>query len=73
MVFECPYKSVVHPGDNTIADYWEIEKDVSEYDDNEGVSLVLLNNEGGEKLFEVVKVHLIWQETKFRRRFVGIV
>ena len=24
--YECPYKSVMHPGDITIADYWGIEK-----------------------------------------------
>ena len=35
--YECPYKSVMHPGDITIADYWGIEKAASEFDDNKGV------------------------------------
>lgn len=39
--YECPYKSVIHPGDITIADYWGIEKAAPEFDDNKGVSLVL--------------------------------
>ena len=47
--YECPYKSVMHPGDITIADYWGIEKAAPEFDDNKGVSLVLVNNEAGEK------------------------
>ena len=33
------YKSVMHPGDITIADYWGIEKAAPEFDDNKGVSL----------------------------------
>ena len=50
--YECPYKSVMHPGDITIADYWGIEKAAPEFDDNKGISLVLVNNEAGEKAFE---------------------
>ena len=43
--YKCPYKSVMHPADITIADYWGIEKAAPEFDDNKGVSLVLINNE----------------------------
>ena len=60
--YECPYKSVMHPGDITIADYWGIEKAAPKFDDNKGVSLVLLNNEVGEKVFE--KEKLVWRQTK---------
>lgn len=63
--YECPYKSVMHPGDITIADYWGIEKAAPELDDNKGISLVLVNNnEVGEKAFEDVKEKLIWKKTK---------
>lgn len=62
--YECPYKSVMHPGDITIADYWGIEKAAPEFDDNKGVSLVLVNNEIGEKALESVKEKLIWKQTK---------
>ena len=62
--YECPYKSVMHPGDVTIADYWGIEKAAPEFDDNKGVSLVLVNNEAGERAFEKVKERLIWKQTK---------
>lgn len=62
--YECQYKSVMHPGDITIADYWGIEKAAPEFDDNKGVSLVLVNNETGEKNFEKVKKRLIWKQTK---------
>ena len=62
--YECPYKSVMHPGDITIADYWGIEKVAPEFDDNKGVSLVLINNEAGERAFDKVKERLIWKQTK---------
>ena len=62
--YECPYKSVIHPGDITIADYWGIEKAAPEFDDNKGVSLVLVNNEIGEGIFEEVKDRLSWKQTK---------
>nr|WP_278296785.1 Coenzyme F420 hydrogenase/dehydrogenase, beta subunit C-terminal domain [Ruminococcus sp. AF43-11] len=56
----------MHPGDITIADYLGIEKVAPEFDDNKGVSLVLVNNEAGKKAFEKVKVKegLIWKQTK---------
>lgn len=62
--YECPYKSTVHPGDITLADYWGIEKAAPEFDDNKGVSLVLVNNEAGEKIFESVKEKIRWKETR---------
>ncbi len=61
---ECPYKSVMHPGDITIADYWGIDKAAPEYNDNKGVSLVLINNEKGNSVFESVKANIKWKETK---------
>ena len=52
--YHCPYKSVHHPGDLTIADYWGIEKAAPEFDDDKGVSLVLINNEKAEELFRAI-------------------
>lgn len=62
--YSCPYKSVMHPGDITIADYWGIEKAAPEFDDNKGVSLVLVNNEIGQKIFEQTRKHLVLKQTK---------
>lgn len=62
--YECPFKSVMHPGDITIADYWGIEKAAPQFDDNKGVSLVLINNNRGEEIFNGVKERIKWQETR---------
>lgn len=53
--YQCPYKSVFHPADLTIADYWGIQKIAPEFNDNKGVSLVLVNTDAGKALFEQVK------------------
>ena len=62
--FECPYKSIMHPGDITIADYWGIEKAAPEFNDNRGVSLVLVNNEFGQKIFGSVKDMVKYKKTR---------
>lgn len=62
--YKCPYKSTVHPGDITIADYWGIEKAAPEFNDNKGVSLVLINNEKGKKMFDSVSFALDYKSCK---------
>ncbi len=61
--YRCPYKSILHPGDITIADYWGIEKAAPEFDDNKGVSLVLINNSKGENLFKEASGFIKFKET----------
>ena len=61
--YECPYKSIYHPGDITIADYWGIENVVPEFDDNNGVSLVLINNDKGMDYFNRIQDSIIFKET----------
>lgn len=53
--YKCPYKEIMHPADITIADYWGIDNAVPGFNDNKGVSLVLINNEKGNVFFENVK------------------
>lgn len=62
--YQCPYKSVKHPGDITIADFWGIDKAVPGFNDNKGVSLVLVNNEKGEQMLDLVKDVLLMHEAK---------
>lgn len=53
--FACPYKNLHRVGDITIADCWGIAQHYSEFDDNKGVSLVLVNTEKGTKFFGQLK------------------
>lgn len=62
--YECPYKSIYHPGDITIGDYWGVDKAAPGFNDNKGVSLVIINTEKGNAIFEAVKGSCTFMETK---------
>ena len=46
--YKCPYKGEYY-SDITIADCWGIEKVNNEFNDNQGVSLVIVNSEVGKQ------------------------
>lgn len=48
----CPFTNVHRPGDLTMADFWGIEKHDAAFNDNRGVSLVLVNSPAGAEIFE---------------------
>lgn len=49
--FICPYKKLNRVGDISIADCWGITNNYPEFDDNKGVSLVLVNTAKGTAIF----------------------
>ena len=53
-----------HLAMNALADYWGIEKAAPEFDDNKGVSLVLVNSEMGALILNSVKKSIKWKETR---------
>lgn len=57
--FECQYKNTERISDITIGDFWRIENNDKEYDDDKGISLVMINTEQGEKFFNACKDELI--------------
>jgi coenzyme F420-reducing hydrogenase beta subunit len=57
----CVFTNFERSSDITIADFWGIEKYKSDFDDNKGVSLVLINSKKGEMIFKNVKRHLIYE------------
>lgn len=51
----CRYTSVHREGDITIGDFWGIEKQLPEIDDNKGISAVTANTEKGRGFLESIK------------------
>ena len=47
----CPYAGKPGTADLTIGDFWGIEKFMTEYDDNKGISAVIINTSKGKALF----------------------
>lgn len=60
--FKCPYKSITHPADITIADFWGIDNAAPGFNDNKGVSLVLINNNQGIEFWNCIKDCLEYRE-----------
>lgn len=54
------YQSLL--ADITLADFWDIEKNDASFNDNKGVSLVLVSSAKGAALLEKVKHQLHWFE-----------
>jgi coenzyme F420-reducing hydrogenase beta subunit len=48
----CSYCSVHHPADLTLSDGWNVKAAAPEWDDNEGVSCILVQTEKGRALLE---------------------
>lgn len=64
--YRCPFKTKDvsnRPGDISIGDYWGIENVAPEFDDNKGVSLVIINSFKGTNIFNRIKNELIWKQT----------
>ena len=61
--YHCKFANLHRPSDITIADFWGIEKSVPDFDDNKGVSLVLVNSTKGMGLFQRISESLDYRES----------
>ncbi len=64
--YQCPYKDLIHPGNITIGDYWRINEAAPGFDDNYGVSMVLVNDFKGRAFFQLVQNSLEIVETNIK-------
>lgn len=65
--YHCPYKSINHPTDFTLADCWGIDKDIPTFNDNKGVSLLLVNSPKAQDIFVYIKRELDYKEVDIRK------
>lgn len=59
----CVYTNFSRPSDLTLADFWGIEQYMPAFDDNKGVSLVLVNTKKGKEVFERIKKDIIYEKS----------
>lgn len=64
--YSCHSKKKIKNSDITLADFWGIEKIIPNFNkENMGVSLVLINSEHGEKIFNQISSQLLIKEVSF--------
>lgn len=56
----CKFTNLKRPGDLTIGDFWGWEKNHTKWNDNKGVSLLLVNTPKGKSVFEKVNSKLLY-------------
>lgn len=54
--YQCSCKSGKSNSDISIADYWNIQQVLPDFDDDKGISLVLINSSKGERIFSSCNV-----------------
>ncbi len=64
--YNCRFTCENRVGDITLGDFWGIEKNHKEFDDNKGVSLVIINNEKGLNVFKSIKDKCILKESNMK-------
>jgi hypothetical protein len=63
----CPSKCFKSRSDITIGDYWGIERILPQYDDDKGVSLVMIQTNNGLKTYQSIDADSI--ETSYENAF----
>lgn len=60
--YDCKYKGLNRQSDLTLADFWGVQNILPEMDDDKGTSLIFVNSEMGQRLFNEVKDKMLYQE-----------
>lgn len=61
--YSCKYTTINRIADFTIADYWGIDQILPEFNDGKGVSLLIARSESAKKIFNCIKVNLVYENT----------
>jgi len=60
--YDCKYKGLNRQSDLTLADFWGVQNILPKMDDDKGTSLIFVNSEMGQRLFNEVKDKMLYQE-----------
>ena len=60
--YECHFKGFPQKADITLADFWGIEKVDPTMDQDKGTSLVMVNSNKGQALFDSIKDRIEWRQ-----------
>ncbi len=60
--FHCPFTTVSRQGDISLGDFWGIGRKYPDYDDDKGISMILVNSEKGARLLDRIAPELCLKE-----------
>lgn len=69
--YDCKYNRLERISDFTAGGFWSISRIVSNMSEREGVSLVLVNSEKGERIFNYIKCDINYQQTSIDIAVIG--
>ena len=64
--YNCKFKKYNRLSDITLADFWGIDNIMPEMNDNKGTSLLIINSEKGQILFDKIKKDAKYKETNLK-------
>lgn len=64
--FNCKFSNTNRVSDITLGDFWGIKKTINNFDDNKGVSLVILNTNKGKDIFENIQDKFEFTESNLK-------
>jgi len=65
--FQCPFANTERKSDFTIGDFWGIEKHYSTFEDDKGVSLLLINSQKGLSILSIILARMDYLETELKK------
>lgn len=69
--YDCHFKGFPQKADITLADFWGIEKIDKTMDQDKGTSLVMINSQKGQELFDSIRNRIEWREFTIKDAKVG--
>lgn len=66
--YDCRFKKIERESDITLADFWGVENILPTWDDDKGISLIMMHSTQGLRLFEEIK-----RQMQYRALEVGVV
>lgn len=65
--YECPYCNIDRNSDITIADAWGVDVSSSDFNDDKGCSLVIINTEQGKMAFDMITKDIEFREVDLKQ------
>lgn len=60
--YACEFKTLHRQSDITMADFWGIKNVLPEMDDDKGTSLIFVNSENGQAMFDKIKDNMLYKD-----------